>query len=103
MIAPPAAIPAPDSAAATEFILGNTVFVLAHEFGHAIIHDFNVPILGVEENSADTIAAGVLILAERLFDGARVRVRAWEEANVQPQEPADRTRLAPGTTRSGPR
>ena len=38
--APPAATPAPDSAAATEFILGNTVFVLAHEFGHAIIRDF---------------------------------------------------------------
>jgi hypothetical protein len=55
----------PASAAATEFLLGNTVFVLAHEFGHAIIRDFKVPILGLEENSADTLAAGVLILAER--------------------------------------
>ncbi len=51
--------------AATEFLIGNTVFVLAHEFGHAIIQDFSVPILGLEENSADTLAAGVLIFAER--------------------------------------
>lgn len=51
--------------AAAEFLVANTVFVLAHEFGHAIIRDFQVPILGLEENSADTIAAGVLILAER--------------------------------------
>ncbi|MEQ1800860.1 MAG: DUF4344 domain-containing metallopeptidase, partial [Gammaproteobacteria bacterium] len=57
--------PAPDPAAATEFLVGNTVFVLAHEFGHAIIRDFQVPILGLEENSADTLAAGVLIFAER--------------------------------------
>ncbi len=62
--APPSP-PSVDSAAATEFLIGNTVFVLAHEFGHAIIRDFNVPILGLEENSADTLAAGVLILAER--------------------------------------
>ena len=47
-----------DPVAASEFIIGNTVFVLAHEFGHAIIRDFNVPILGLEENSADTLAAG---------------------------------------------
>jgi len=66
------AAPAPavqDSAAATEFLVGNTVFVLAHEFGHAIIRDFNVPILGLEENSADTLAAGVLILGERAAAG----------------------------------
>lgn len=63
--AEPAVTPAPAPAAATEFLVGNTVFVLAHEFGHAIIRDFNVPILGLEENSADTLAAGVLILAER--------------------------------------
>jgi hypothetical protein len=61
----PEAPPSSPSAAATEFLIGNTVFVLAHEFGHAIIRDFNVPILGLEENSADTLAAGVLILAER--------------------------------------
>lgn len=60
---------APAPPAATEFLAGNTVFVLAHEFGHAIIRDFNVPILGLEENSADTLAAGVLILAERATAG----------------------------------
>jgi hypothetical protein len=64
--APPSSPPgASRPAAATEFLLGNAVFVLAHEFGHAIIRDFKVPILGLEENSADTLATGVLIFAER--------------------------------------
>jgi hypothetical protein len=53
----------------TEFILGNVVFVMLHEFGHAVIRDFNVPILGLEENSADTLAAVTLIRAERLNGG----------------------------------
>jgi hypothetical protein len=57
-----AADPEPPSAA-DEFLLGNTLFVLAHEFGHVIIHDFDVPILGLEEPSADTLATGLLILA----------------------------------------
>jgi hypothetical protein len=60
-VTPPA--PPPDEAR-TEFILGNVLFVLLHEFGHAVIRDFDVPILGLEENSADTIAAVTLIRAE---------------------------------------
>ncbi len=57
------------SAERTEFILGNLLFVLLHEFGHAVIRDFQVPILGLEENSADTIAAVTLIRAEQLSGG----------------------------------
>lgn len=47
------------------FIIGNATFVVLHEFGHVLIRDFDVPILGLEENSADTLAALTLILADR--------------------------------------
>jgi hypothetical protein len=47
------------------FIIGNAIFVVFHEFGHVLIRDFDVPILGLEENSADTLAAITLILADR--------------------------------------
>ena len=53
------------SAASETFLLGNVTFALLHEFGHAIIRDFNVPLLGLEEESADTIAAVSLILLDR--------------------------------------
>ena len=47
------------------FVLGNVGFALLHEFGHAIIRSFDVPLLGLEENSADTLAAVSLILLDR--------------------------------------
>jgi hypothetical protein len=40
-----------------DFVVANTVFALTHEFGHAVIRDFKVPLLGLEEDSADTLAA----------------------------------------------
>ena len=40
--------------ATLDFVLGNSVFVLLHEFGHVVIRDFNIPILGLEETAADT-------------------------------------------------
>jgi hypothetical protein len=51
--------------ASETFLIGNVVFALLHEFGHAIIRDFDVPILGLEEESADTIAAVALIQLDR--------------------------------------
>jgi hypothetical protein len=51
--------------ASIDFVLGNSIFVLLHEFGHVLIRDFDIPLLGLEENSADTIAAVVLIRADR--------------------------------------
>lgn len=36
-------------------------FVLAHEFAHALIADFNLPVLGKEEDAADSIATFVLL------------------------------------------
>ena len=39
-----------------EFVLGNTLFVLAHEMGHALISEMNMPVLGREEDAADSFA-----------------------------------------------
>jgi hypothetical protein len=36
-------------------------FILAHEFGHALIHNFNLPVLGGEEDAADGIATVLLL------------------------------------------
>ena len=53
------------SPASETFLLGNVVFTLLHEFGHAVISDFKVPLLGLEETSADTIATVSLAMLDR--------------------------------------
>src|SRR6516162_11251668 len=40
-----------------QFIVGNTLFVLLHELGHVIIDEMQLPVLGREEDAADTFAA----------------------------------------------
>jgi hypothetical protein len=44
-----------------EFVLANTEFTLLHEFGHAFLHYFDVPVLGYEEDAADQLATMVMI------------------------------------------
>ena len=39
-----------------EFIIGNTLFVLSHEMGHGVINEMNLPVLGREEDAADSFA-----------------------------------------------
>ena len=39
-----------------EFIVGNTLFVMAHEMGHALINQMDMPVLGREEDAADSFA-----------------------------------------------
>ena len=40
-----------------EFVAGNTLFILLHEMGHVFISEMYLPVLGREEDSADTFAA----------------------------------------------
>ena len=40
-----------------QFVVGNTLFVLLHELGHVIIDEMKLPVLGREEDAADTFAA----------------------------------------------
>jgi hypothetical protein len=44
-----------------EFVLGNTLFVLLHELGHAVITQMGLPVLGRMEDAADTFAAFMLL------------------------------------------
>ena len=39
-----------------EFVIGNTLFVMAHELGHGLINEMNLPVLGREEDAADSFA-----------------------------------------------
>jgi len=48
-----------------EFVIGNATFVALHEFAHAVIEDFGVPVLGNGEDAADTLAAVSLIRRDR--------------------------------------
>lgn len=40
----------------SEFVIGNALFVLTHELGHAAVSEFDLPVLGREEDAVDTFA-----------------------------------------------
>jgi hypothetical protein len=40
-----------------EFVAGNTLVLLSHELGHVLIAEMHLPLLGREEDAADTYAA----------------------------------------------
>jgi DNA-binding Xre family transcriptional regulator len=44
-----------------EFVVGNMLFVAFHEMGHAVIHELGLPVLGREEDAADSFAAIAMI------------------------------------------
>ena len=55
----------PELSAADEkaavFVLGNVLFTLYHEIGHALVHAFDIPVLGREEDAVDGLAAVLMI------------------------------------------
>jgi hypothetical protein len=63
-------------------------FILAHEFAHALIHNFELPVLGREEDAADGIATVVLLKGE---EGGLYAIDAAEfwEAFSGRQDPPD--------------
>jgi hypothetical protein len=44
-----------------EFVTGNMLFVVLHEMAHAAISEMGLPVLGREEDAADSFAATRLI------------------------------------------
>jgi hypothetical protein len=62
--------------AGLEFLVGNMVFVAAHEMGHAVISELDLPVLGREEDAADTFA---IITALKVI-GTDFSYRVLEEA-----------------------
>ena len=73
-----------------EFALNVSRHVLLHEFGHALIREFGLPVLGNEEDMADTFATVVITQAMR-DDAVAIlkdRARSWlyEGAQVEPED-----------------
>jgi Putative metallopeptidase len=58
---------AKDRQGLAEFVAGNVLFALLHEAGHAAVSELNLPVLGKEEDAADSFAATRLIIAGSAF------------------------------------
>src|SRR5262245_5446003 len=43
------------------FVVGNILFVMSHELGHALISEMGLPVLGKEEDAADAFATLVAL------------------------------------------
>src|ERR1700742_2743065 len=62
-----------------EFVTGNVLFVLAHETGHALISVFELPVLGREEDAADSLATILALKMSSSFTDRVVKnaARGW--------------------------
>ena len=58
-----------------EFVIGNMLFVVAHELGHGLINEMHMPVLGREEDAADSFA-----IVTALNMGSRFSERVLMEA-----------------------
>jgi uncharacterized protein YfcZ (UPF0381/DUF406 family) len=78
------------SESSMEFALNVSRHVVLHEFGHALIREFDLPVLGNEEDMADTFAT-VFITQEMRDDAVAIlkdRARSWlyEGSQVAPED-----------------
>ncbi len=62
-----------------EFAFGNALFFMFHEAGHLLISEFNLPVLGREEDAVDTLSTLLLLEADDdVFDTALIdSVDGW--------------------------
>ena len=58
-----------------EFVVGNLLFVLGHEAGHAVIREMGIPVVGREEDAADSFSTLMALTCEEGF-GNRVLANA---------------------------
>ena len=74
-----AGVPAPELERHVEFVVGNTLFVLGHETGHALISEMGIPVLGHEENAADVFSTLMALkVGDAFSDRALTNVaRGW--------------------------
>lgn len=66
LAAGPASVDDLDPELRETFILANTEFTIFHEIGHAAIDQFDLPVLGLEEDAADLIAAMSMIYGHQV-------------------------------------
>jgi hypothetical protein len=87
-----------------EFVVGNTIFILLHELGHVHFSEMHLPVLGREEDEADTFATLTLLkigtgfsqrvlanasqgwfLSERRDEQTRAKPLYYDEHDLSPQ------------------
>lgn len=76
------------------FVLANAEFTILHEIGHAVFRDFDMPVLGLEEDAADQFATIVMIARHdmqldpinihRLLMVATEWLAEWDDAEADP-------------------
>jgi hypothetical protein len=76
---------------AAEFVSGNMLFVLLHEIAHAAVTEMGLPVLGREEDAADSFAAARLIKFGSAFSDQVVAAAAkgWFLADRRDQQEGD--------------
>ena len=68
-----------------EFAIGNVLFVLLHETGHALISDLEIPVLGREEDAADQLAT---VMALKMAEFLRRPCGGQRREGLVPRRPA---------------
>lgn len=66
--------------AAAAYVIGNTLSTMFHEFGHALVSEFDINVLGKEEDAVDSFADVTMIADEKdpVLDALIIDVvRAW--------------------------
>jgi hypothetical protein len=63
-------------------------FIFAHEFAHALIANFELPILGKEEDAADAISTALLLKAEEGAAYAAEAAGFWADFSERQSPPA---------------
>ncbi len=63
-------------------------FILEHEFGHALIANYELPVLGKEEDAADAIATALLLKAEGGAGYAAAAASFWADFSGRQEPPA---------------
>ena len=63
-------------------------FILEHEFGHALIANFKLPVLGKEEDAADTIATILLLKAPHGDQYDAFAAQFWADFSGRQDPPA---------------
>ncbi|MGE5335975.1 MAG: DUF4344 domain-containing metallopeptidase [Nitrososphaerota archaeon] len=63
-------------------------FVLAHEFAHALIANFELPVLGKEEDAADSISTALLLTVPEGAEYAADAAAFWADFSSRQEPPA---------------
>jgi Putative metallopeptidase len=63
-------------------------FILAHEFGHALIANFELPVLGKEEDAADSISTALLLHVPGGAEYATDAAYFWADFSSRQEPPA---------------